>query len=76
MKVDRSDFMELVSDITTMVVIQRFGEDTFEDVKIFEGHYETQFTEDAQDFFNEQYDVIETMIANKLKINLDLLASV
>tara|TARA_R110000796_G_scaffold194914_2_gene311275 strand:+ start:1413 stop:1643 length:231 start_codon:yes stop_codon:yes gene_type:complete len=76
MKVDKSDFMELVSDITTMVVIQRFGEDTFEEVKIFEWHYETQFTEDAQDFFNEQYDVIETMIANKLKINLDLLASV
>ena len=59
---------EFIDDITTQITIQRFGEDTYalssevgqEDVMMFQ--------EDAQDFYNEQYDWVETMLNSKLKI--------
>lgn len=65
-KVNKSDFMELVAELSTLIVVQRFGEDTFVDTD--EG---TVFGDDPQDYFNEQYDVVESMIINALKIEVD-----
>ena len=65
---DNSRYMEFICEVTTQIVIQRFGEDTYglsseagqEDV--------TMFQEDAQDFFNEQYDEVETLLNNTLGV--------
>lgn len=61
LKNDKSDLMEVASDIATAIVIQRFGEDTFIDTD--EG---TIFAEEPQDFFNDQYDWVETQILKLL----------
>ena len=62
--IDNAKYMEFIDDIATQITIQRFGEDTYEtsseDVMVFQ--------EDAQDFYNEQYDWVETMLNSKLKI--------
>ncbi len=62
--VNNSGYMEFIDEIATQITIQRFGEDTYapssEDVIMFQ--------EDAQDFYNEQYDWVETTLNSKLKI--------
>ena len=62
--IDNAKYMEFIDDIATQITIQRFGEDTYEtsseDVMVFQ--------DDAQDFYNEQYDWVETMLNSKLKI--------
>ena len=62
--IDNAKYMEFIDDIATQITIQRFGEDAYEisseDVMVFQ--------EDAQDFYNEQYDWVETMLNSKLKI--------
>ena len=62
--IDNAKYMEFIDDIATQITIQRFGEDAYEtsseDVMVFQ--------DDAQDFYNEQYDWVETMLNSKLKI--------
>ena len=58
---DESLKMKVISDITTQIVIEKFGEGT-----IVEVDGETRFAEEPQDFFNEMYDWVETLI-NKLQ---------
>jgi hypothetical protein len=70
--VDNSNFMEFVDDIATQITIQRFGEDA--QIEVQDGLSDGVaiiFTEDAQDFYNEQYDWVETMLSNTLKIHSD-----
>ena len=67
--IDNAKYMEFIDDIATQITIQRFGEDTH--VEIQDGLSDgmvTIFTDDAQDFYNEQYDWVETMLNSKLKI--------
>ena len=66
MKANKSDFMELVSELSTLIVEERFGEDTFVDTDCG-----TRFGDEPQDYFNEQYDKVESMTANLLKIDID-----
>jgi len=70
--VNNSDYMEFIDDIATQITIQRFGEDTH--VEIQDGLSDgmvTIFTDDAQDFYNEQYDWVETMLNRTLKVYSD-----
>ena len=64
---DNSRLMELVDAIATQITEMNFGQETYVEVKIFEGHYEMRFTEEAQDYYNEMYDEYETLINNYLK---------
>ena len=64
--IDNSRFMEFVSEIATQLTELNFHEDTFRAIQCDDGvDEEYRFTDDAQDFYNERYDEIETMI-NKI----------
>jgi len=58
--VNNSDYMEFISDIAHMMVEQSFNiEDIWND-----GEYH----DEAQEYFNDKYDEIETMLNRTLKI--------
>ena len=63
--INNSKFMEFIDELATQFTETEFKENTFEERKIYEGSYETHFTNDAQNYYNEKYDEIETM-ANKI----------
>ena len=57
--IENSTFLELCCELTTNVVEDKFGiEGAYED----EDEDEIKFTEDAQDFFNSQYEGVETKL--------------
>jgi folate-dependent tRNA-U54 methylase TrmFO/GidA len=59
--VNNSDYMEFISDIAHMMVEQSFNiEDIWND-----GEYH----DEAQEYFNDKYDEIETMLNKTLKIH-------
>ena len=63
--INNSKFMEFIDELATQFTETEFKENTFEERKIYEGSYETHFTNDAQNYFTQKYDEIETM-ANKI----------
>ena len=70
--------IEFISEIATQLTELNFHEDTFvledeTDVKLMSNviHQTYKFTEDAQDFFNERYDEVETLLENTLDITND-----
>lgn len=64
--IDNSTFMEFVDDIATQMTEIAYKGDTFM-VKRGEGF--TQFSDEAQDFYNERYDEVETLVNNTLNIH-------
>jgi len=59
--VNNSDYMEFISDIAHMMVEQSFNiEDIWND-----GEYH----DEAQEYFNDKYEEIETMLNKTLKIH-------
>lgn len=66
--VNNSDYMEFIDYIATQITIQRFGEDTYASSSEVGQEDVIMFQEDAQDFYNEQYDCVEIMLNSKLKI--------
>jgi hypothetical protein len=67
-KVNNSGYMEFIDEIATQITIQRFGEDTYAPSSEVGQEHIMMFQEDAQDFYNEQYDWVETTLNSKLKI--------
>ena len=68
--------IEFISEIATQITELNFHEDTFDvDVKRNEQgqtiHRIIGFKEEAQDFFNERYDEVETLLENTLDITND-----
>ena len=63
--VSDSKFLECVDEIATQITWTYFGEDTwmYED-----GHRTMRFSEEAQDFYNDSFDQIETLINNTLNV--------
>jgi len=61
--IDNSRFMEFVDEMATQLTELNFHEDTFESKDCTDTSY--GFTDEAQDFYNERYDEIETMV-NKI----------
>lgn len=62
--IDNSLLMELIDEITTQITEEKFREETWdvdELEKLDEGY---KFTDEAQDFYNEKYDEVESMINN------------
>jgi len=66
--VNNSGYMEFIDEIATQITIQRFGEDTYAPSSEVGQEHIMMFQEDAQDFYNEQYDWVETTLNSKLKI--------
>jgi len=64
--IDNSRYMEFIDEIATQMTEIAYKGDTFM-VKRGEGF--TQFSDEAQDFYNERYDEVETMLNNTLNIH-------
>ena len=64
--IDNAKYMEFVSEIATQLTELNFHEDTFE---VQRGEGFIQFTDEAQDFYNERYDEVETLLINTLNIH-------
>ncbi len=63
--IDKSRYMEFIDDIATQLTELNFHDETFwYDAE----QNQTTFTEDAQDFYNERYGEIETMLNETLNI--------
>tara|TARA_B100001093_G_scaffold248555_1_gene237972 strand:- start:5229 stop:5510 length:282 start_codon:yes stop_codon:yes gene_type:complete len=70
--IDNSIFMEFVDDIATqMTEIAYKGKATIEIQDGLSDDTCIVFTEEAQDFYNERYDEIETMLNNTLRVYSD-----
>ena len=72
-RIPNEKWMEFISEIATQLTELNFHEDTFEFLPESEQTKENtvKFTEDAQDFFNERYDEVETLLENTLDITND-----
>ena len=77
-RIPNEKWIEFVSEIATQLTELNFHEDTFvledeTDVKLMSNviHQTYRFTDKAQDFFNERYDEVETLLENTLDITND-----
>jgi hypothetical protein len=64
--IDNAKYMEFIDDIATQMTEIAYKGDTFM-VKRGEGF--TQFSDEAQDFYNERYDEVETTLNRTLNIH-------
>jgi len=64
--------MEFIDDIATQITIQRFGEDTYAPSSEVGQEDVMMFQEDAQDFYNEQYDWVQTTLIRTLNIHSNI----
>ena len=57
--------MEFIDEITTQITEMKFGEETmmYEEQEFSSGN-EMRFTDEAQDFYNERYDEVESLYIN------------
>jgi len=62
--IDNPIFMEIIDEIATQITEMNYGADAYEERKIFEGSYETSFSDEAQDYYNEMYDEYEGLFNN------------
>ncbi len=67
--IDNAKYMEFIDDIATQITIQRFGEDTYAPSSEVGQEHVMMFQEDAQDFYNDRYDEVETMLNKTLNIH-------
>ena len=58
-------YMEFIDDIATQMTEAKFKEDCY----YWYGKDEHKMTDEAQDFYNERYDQIETLLINTLNIH-------
>lgn len=69
-RIPNEKWMEFISEIATQLTELNFHEDTFETINVWNKDC-VVFTEEAQDFFNERYDEVETLLENTLDITND-----
>ena len=70
--IDNSRFMEFISEIATQLTELNYHEDTFETIQ--DGLSDKTwivFKEEAQNFFDERYDEVETMANNIMNLYSD-----
>ena len=63
--IDNEKYMEFIDDIATQMTEEKFKEDCY----YWYGKDEHKMTDEAQDFYNERYDQIETLLINTLNIH-------
>ena len=59
--------IEFIGEIATQLTELYFDEDTFILIQCEDDVNELRFTEEAQDFYNERYDEIESLYVNLVK---------
>ena len=59
--IEDSKLMELISEIANKIVLERFGNNAIVEYDGSTTSYTTSYTDEAQDFFNETYDEVESM---------------
>ena len=64
--IDNSTFMEFIDEIATQMTEIAYKGDTF---MVKRGEVFTQFSDEAQDFYNEKYDEVETILNRTLNIH-------
>ena len=64
--IDNAKYMEFIGEIATQLTELNFHEDTFE---VQRGEGFIQFTNEAQDYYNEKYDEVETILNKTLNIH-------
>ena len=66
--IDNSRFMEFIDEMATQITEMKFGEETmmYEEQEFTSGN-EWRFTDEAQDFYDERYDEIESLYINLIK---------
>ena len=70
--IDNSIFMEFVDDIATEMTELMFQDETTIEVRDgLSDSMVTIFTDDAQDYYNDKYDEVETMLNNTLRVYSD-----
>jgi hypothetical protein len=71
-RVPNDKWIEFISEIATQLTELNFHEDTFETIQdgLSDGTC-IVFKEEAQDFYNERYDEVETLLENTLDITND-----
>ncbi len=70
MKIDNEIFKSVVSEVACQITTERFGEQTWV-CKSSEGVDYFEYTEPAQDFFDNKYDEIEHMLISEFKIQIN-----
>ena len=65
--IDNSRFMEFVDEIATQLTEEKFKEDCY----YWYGENEDKMIEEAQDFYNERYDEVETLVNNIMGVYSD-----
>ena len=71
-RIPNEKWMEFVSEIATQLTELIFHEDTYIVIQSDDAvDEEYKFTDEAQDFFNERYDEVETLLENTLDITND-----
>jgi hypothetical protein len=64
MKTNDSNVMEFLDEITTQMTELVFNEPYREIKSDLDNHIRFIFTDEAQDFYNERYDEVETLFTN------------
>ena len=68
---DNSIFMELIGELAINITEMNYGQETYEERKIYEGSYETHLTNEAQEYYNEMYSEYEMMANNMMGVYSD-----
>ena len=69
--INNSRFMEFIDEMATQITEMNYGNDTYVEVKIYEGSYETRLSGEAQDYYNEMYNEYEAMANNIMGVYSD-----
>lgn len=67
--IDNAKYMEFIDDIATKMTEIAFKEPYRELKNDLDDDIRFMFTDEAQDFYNERYDEVETLIKNTLNIH-------
>ena len=67
--IDNASYMEFIDEIATQLTEERFGEEMYESKDSTDDSFGLR--EEAQDFYNERYDEVETLLENTLDITND-----
>tara|TARA_R100001463_G_scaffold81195_1_gene135748 strand:+ start:221 stop:469 length:249 start_codon:yes stop_codon:yes gene_type:complete len=70
-RIPNEKWMEFIDEITTQMTEITFNEPYREIKNDLDNHTRFIFTDEAQDFYNERYDEVETLLENTLDITND-----
>jgi predicted O-methyltransferase YrrM len=68
--IDNAKYMEFIDDIATVITELQFRDDSYEELKNdLDDDIRFMFTDEAQDLYNDTYDLIEGLLNRNLNIH-------